>query len=133
MIVSTDKTKLDRKLIYTFLEKSYWAKGRSRDDIDISIENSVSFGLYDKGKQIGFARVLTDYSVFAYIMDVFIIESQQGRGYGKFLMDHIMNFPSFSRVNTWALGTSTAHDLYRKYGFELISNPENMMRKILNS
>ena len=132
MIVSTDNSKLDKELIYTFLQKSYWAKSRSKEDIDASIANSVSFGLYDNGQQIGFARVLTDYSVFAYVMDVFVVESQQGRGYGKFLMDHVMNYPSFSKIKTWALGTSTAHGLYRRYGFEVIPNPENMMRKIVN-
>ena len=126
--ISTDKERLDKEIIYSFLASAYWSKGRSKHEIDISIDNSLVFGVYKGDEQIGFARLVSDYAVFAYLMDVFIIESERGHGYGKELMEFILAYPPLKLVKIWSLGTSTAHDLYRKYGFEVIDNPENLMR-----
>ncbi|MDX8340824.1 GNAT family N-acetyltransferase [Draconibacterium sp. IB214405] len=126
--VSTDKTKLDIKLIHDYLSKeSYWAVGRNIEVVQRSIENSLCFGLYIDNKQIGFARVVTDYAVFAWIMDVFILKDYQGNGYGKKLMHAIMTHEKLQNLQRWGLGTDDAHGLYEQFGFKPLEKPQNMM------
>src|SRR5262245_48872408 len=91
--VSTDKARLDIDVIHHFLNTSYWAAGRSRETIQRSIENSLPFGVYQRQQQVGFARVITDYATFAWIADVFILDSVRGRGLGKWLMEIIIGHP----------------------------------------
>ncbi|WP_447635821.1 GNAT family N-acetyltransferase [Flavobacterium microcysteis] len=129
--ISTDKDKLDISFIHKFLTNTYWAKGRTLEEVKTTIENSFCFGIYTNGKQIGFARVVTDYVVFAYIMDVFIVEEQQGKGYSSLLMDKLLNEPAFKKVKTWRLATADAHFLYEKFGFGALANPEKQMEKII--
>ena len=123
--ISTDKDKLDVKLILDFLNNdSYWAKGRSIETIQKSIENSLCFGIYKDSQQIGFARVVTDYSVFAWILDVFILKEFREQGLGVKLMESIMNHEELQNLQRWGLATDDAHGLYEKFGFELIKRPE---------
>lgn len=129
--ISTDKDKLDVSFIHKFITNTYWAKGRTMEEVKTTIENSYCFGIYSNGKQIGFARVVTDYVVFAYIMDVFIVEEQQGKGYSSLLMDKLLSEPAFSKVKTWRLATTDAHFLYEKFGFGALANPEKQMEKII--
>ena len=84
------------------------AKGRSKDKVITSIENSLCFGVYLDDKQIGFARVLTDYVVFAYIMDVFIVDEHRGKGYARDLMNTMLNQSELQEVKRWFLGTVDA-------------------------
>jgi len=94
LIISTDKARLDIPLIHEFLsERSYWAKGRSLDVVRLSIENSLCFGVYSGDQQVGFARVVTDYATFSWLCDFFILETQRGRGLGKWLVATIVEFP----------------------------------------
>jgi GNAT superfamily N-acetyltransferase len=127
--ISTDKSKLDVEIIFDYLSnRSYWAKGRSIETIEKSIENSLCFGVYDNtNNQVGFARVVSDRAVFAWLMDVFILPSFQGKGLGKLLMASIMSCKDLQEVKKWGLGTKDAHGLYRKFGFTTVSKPENMM------
>ena len=128
---STDKSKLDIGLIAEYLSKrSYWAKGRSREKIERSISNTLCFGVYDAShRQVGFARVLTDFAVFAWIMDVFILEEHRGRGLGKLLMKAIMAHPALQDLERWGLGTKDAHGLYAQFGFRPLKTPETKMEK----
>lgn len=130
--VSTDKTKLDIDLIVDFLNnESYWAKNRNKAIIEKSIMNSVCFGVFDQeNRQVGFARVITDFAVFAWILDVFIIQEYQGKGLGKLLMQEIMSHHDLIGISKWGLGTKDAHGLYQKFGFESLSKPKDMMEKI---
>lgn len=126
--ISTDKSRLDIELIHNYLSnESYWAKGRSIEKVKLSIENSICFGVYLDEAQIGFARVVTDYAVFAWILDVFILKDFQGRGYGKKLMNTIMNQNNLQNLLRWGLGTDDAHGLYEQYGFKPLKKPQNMM------
>ncbi len=133
--ISTDKSRLDLLAIHDYLSnKSYWAKGRSLETIKISIENSIAFGMYDKdGKQIGFARVATDMALFAYLMDVYILDEYQGNGLGKQLMSYIINYPSLQGLRRIMLATKDAHGLYEKYGFNVAAQPETLMELINNA
>ena len=128
--ISTDKSKLDVAAIHDFLcHQSYWAKGRSLDRVKKSIEHSICYGLYDdENNMIGFARVITDYVVFAYLMDLFVFPEYRGKGLGKILVKHIMAEPEFE-VRLWFLGTADAHGLYEKFGFSGLDNPDRFMFK----
>jgi GNAT superfamily N-acetyltransferase len=126
--ISTDKEKLDIDSIHRFLsEDSYWAKGRSLETIKLSIENSLCFGVYVGDKQVGFARVITDYAIFAWVLDVFILDEYRGKGYGKMLMGAIVGHDKLQNLKRWGLGTDDAHGLYKQFGFTPLSKPGNMM------
>jgi len=128
--ISNDKSLLDLEMIHDFLtNRSYWAKGRSMETVKRSVENSLCFGVYENDKQVGFARVVTDYSVFAWLMDVFILEEHRGRGYSKQLMSAIISHPDLQNLMRWGLGTEDAHGLYKQFGFTALSKPNNMMER----
>ncbi len=125
--ISTDKSRLDIDIIYGFLSESYWAKGRPLKVIEKSIENSLCFGVYLNSRQIGFARVVTDYATFAWLADVFIIENHRGNGYSKKLLEAILLHPEMKNLKRWLLATKDAHTLYNKFGFRQLKNPERFM------
>jgi GNAT superfamily N-acetyltransferase len=129
--VSTDKTKLDVPFIQNFLKDIYWAAGRTIEEVQTTIDASVCFGIYLDDKQIGFARVITDYVVFGYVMDVFITEEHRGKGYSSILIETMMNEPILKNIQIWRLATSDAHFLYQKFGFKALEYPEKMMEKKL--
>jgi GNAT superfamily N-acetyltransferase len=129
--ISTDKTKLNVPFIQDFLKDIYWAAGRTIDEVQTTIDSSVCFGIYLNDVQIGFARVITDYVVFAYLMDVFIAEEHRGNGYASILIDAMMKEPVLQVVKIWRLATSDAHFLYEKFGFKTLAHPEKMMEKVL--
>lgn len=109
----------------------YWAAPRTLEEVAICIENSFCFGIYLDDKQIGFARVITDYVVFAYLMDVFIDEQHRGNGYSSLLIAAMMKEPKLQSVKIWRLGTTDAHFLYQKFGFKALANPEKLMEKVV--
>ena len=128
--VSSDKSLLDVAFIQNFLKDIYWAAGRTMEEVQTTIDASVCFGIYDDGQQIGFGRVITDYVVFAYLMDVFITPSQRGKGYSSKLIRAMMEEPLLQQVKIWRLATSDAHFLYKKFGFTPLEHPTKMMEKL---
>ena len=128
--ISTDKSKLNVPFIQNFLKDVYWAAGRAIEEVQITIDTSFCFGIYLDNKQIGFCRVITDYVVFAYVMDVFIDSTHRGKGYSSILIKAMMNEPQLQQVKIWRLATSDAHFLYEKFGFKALAHPEKMMEKI---
>lgn len=126
--VSTDKSRLQIEVIHGFLSgESYWARERTLDQTRTAIEHSVCFGLYKGDRQIGFARVVTDLSTFAYLGDVFVLPEHQGRGLGKFLMEAVLGHPDLQGFRRWILATRDAHGLYGQYGFSGLKHPERWM------
>ncbi len=115
--ISTDRRRLDLDVIHGFLTRSYWAAGRSRERVAQAIEHSLPFGLYHRDMQVGFARVVTDYVVIAFLADVFVLEGHRGRGLGRWLVETVTGLPELRSVRRWLLGTRDAHALYRKVGF----------------
>ena len=127
--ISTDKSKLQPQVIHDYLcNQSYWAKGIPMETVLKSIENSITFGVYDQKKQIGFARVTSDKSTFAYLADVFILETYRGQGLSKWLMENILNHPDLQGLRRWVLATKDAHGLYAQYGFTTLDTPQNFMQ-----
>jgi len=127
--ISTNKADLDIPLIHKFLSQSYWAKGRTLEQVKGSIENAYCFGVYEGNKQIGFARVITDFFTFAYLADVFIVPDYQRNNLGLWLVEVILSDPILSNVSNWWLITKDAQTLYKKFGFEVFHYPERVMLK----
>ena len=128
--ISTDKSRLDLGVIHGFLTNSYWSLGIPRETVQKAIENSLCFGAYDsEGKQIGFARVVTDKASFAYLADVFVLPEFRGQGISRLLMEAYDNHPDLQGLRRHMLATSDAHGLYKKYGFEPVPNPEILMQR----
>jgi ribosomal protein S18 acetylase RimI-like enzyme len=115
--LSDDKSRLDRAAICQWLQATYWAASRSRELIEKSIEESLCFGMFCAGAQVGFARAVTDHSTFAYICDVIIAPEHRGRGLGKWMMERVINHPTLQSC-TLCLRTRDAHTLYERFGFE---------------
>jgi GNAT superfamily N-acetyltransferase len=128
--ISTDSARLDLDVIHEFLTNCYWAKGIPRDVVARSIEHSLCFGVYDgSGAQVGFARVISDFATFAYIGDVFILDSHRGRGLGKWLMECMVRHPALQGLRRWMLATRDAHGLYSHFGFTPLESSERFMER----
>jgi len=130
IVITTDRSRLDLDVIHGFLTASYWAKGVPRETVARSIEHSLCFGAFEDGRQVGFARVISDRATFAYICDVFALESARGHGVGKSLMAAIMSHPELQGLRRWTLFTRDAHGLYRQFGFGAPANPERLMEVV---
>ena len=125
--VSTDRSRLDIGYIHDYLAGSYWAKGIPRQVVERSIEGSLCFGLFLGKRQIGFARVISDFATFAYLADVFVDERERGRGYARLLMDAVIAHLGLQGLRRFALATRDAHGLYAKYGFTALAAPGSWM------
>jgi N-acetylglutamate synthase-like GNAT family acetyltransferase len=127
--ISTDNNLLDIDLIHNYLDKdSYWANGIPFEKVERSIKNSLCFGVYFEGKQIGFARIVTDKATFGYLADVFILPEFRKQGLSKWLVQTIMHHPDLQGLRRWSLATVDAHGLYAQFGFTEITNPERWMQ-----
>jgi len=127
LIISTDPSRLDLDAILEMLSRAYWADKRPVDATKRAIQHSLVFGMYDGDRQVGMARVVTDYTIFAYLCDVFIHEDYRGQGRGKWLLETILGHPELKNMRRWMLVTSDAHGLYRQFGFNLMDHPERWM------
>lgn len=126
-LISTNRARLDVDVIHDFLTNCYWCKGIPRETVARSIEHSLCFGIYDESDQVGFARVISDFATYAYIGDVFVLESHRGRGLSKWLMECILQHPQLQGLRRWSLVTSDAHGLYSQFGFIPLQAPERWM------
>jgi GNAT superfamily N-acetyltransferase len=128
--ISTDKSRLDMSAVHDFLSRAYWAKSRPREYTEKAFANSLVFGIYEGERQIGMARVITDYCIVAYLADVFIHEDFRGHGLGKWLMQSMLDHPDLVHIRRWLLATDDAHGLYRQFGFESLTNVEKWMQRL---
>jgi GNAT superfamily N-acetyltransferase len=128
-IISTDPARLDVAVIHQYLaEESYWAQNIPRELVALAIAGSLNFGLYASGgKQIGFARVITDYATFAYLCDVFVLPDYRGQGLSKWLMTCVMAHPDLQNLRRFMLMTRDAHSLYTRFGFTAVKEPANCL------
>jgi GNAT superfamily N-acetyltransferase len=126
--VSTDPARLDIQGAAAFLGTTYWAQGRTESVIRRSIEGSIAFGVYDGERQVGFARAVTDRATFAWVCDVFIQDSHQGRGLGIWLMRCVLAHPELKDLRRWLLASTSARGLYARLGFTPLPAPERFMQ-----
>lgn len=129
IVISDEQDLLQVEKVHAYLSKeSYWAKDIPFEIVKQSIENSLCWGVYHKGEQIGFARMISDYSTFAYLADVYILEEHRGSGLSKLLMHEIMAHPKLQGIRRMMLATRDAHGLYAQFGFAAPENPNSLMQ-----
>ena len=129
-VISTDPRRLDLDVVHRFLVRSYWAEEIPRDVMERSIASSLPFGLYERSDQVGFARVLTDWAVFAMLMDVFVLERCRGVGLGKWLVEVATSLPELGGLRRFMLATADAHEMYRRFGFSEPARPDQLMERV---
>lgn len=126
-LISTDPSRLDAHAIHAYLHRSYWAAGIPVEVVERAIRGSLCFGLYENDRQIGFARVVTDRATFAYLADVYVLESYRGRGLSKWMMRVIMAHPDLQGLRRFSLVTKDAHGLYAQFGFTPLAHADRYM------
>lgn len=127
--VTCDPARLDHAMIAQFLATSYWAKGIPATTVTKSLEHSLCFALLDGDRQVGLARVISDYATIAYLADVFVLPEYRGRGLAKWLVACVVDHPDLQGLRRWMLGTRDAHGLYEKFGFTPLKKPETFMER----
>ena len=125
--ISTDPSRLQLAAVHAYLTRSYWSPGVPRDVVARAIANSLCFGVYLGDEQVGFARVVTDRSTFAYLADVYVLEGHRGQGLSKRLVATIQSHPELQGLRRWLLATADAHGLYARFGFKPLVAPERLM------
>lgn len=128
--ISTDKDLLDIEMIHNFLTESYWSKNIPKTVVTKAINNSLCFGIYTKkNKQVGFARLITDFATFSYLADVFVLPNYRNKGLSKMLLTFIDNYSELQNLRRMMLATKDAHELYKQFGYTSLNSPEIMMEK----
>jgi ribosomal protein S18 acetylase RimI-like enzyme len=125
--VSTDAASIDVDAVHAYLTRSYWARGIPKEVVERSVRGSLCFALLHRGKQVGFARVVTDRATFAYLADVHVLEEHRGRGLARRLMEAVVAHPDLQGLRRFLLATRDAHGLYAKLGFVPLAHPEYFM------
>jgi GNAT superfamily N-acetyltransferase len=131
-VICTDRRRIQIEVVHGFLSGSYWAKNIPRAVVERSIEGSLCFGIYEPGpreRQVGFARVITDFATFAYLADVFVVETARGKGLARWLMEVIDGHPRLQGLRRWMLVTRDAHGLYRRFGYVPVASPADTMER----
>jgi len=126
-LVSTDRQKLDVAAIHAFLSQSYWADQIPQATVERALQHSLCFGLFDGNAQVGLARIISDYTTFAYLCDVYVLPSHQGHGLGTWLMECVIAHPKLQGLRRFNLATRDAHKLYAKFGFKPLAYPDAHM------
>lgn len=125
--VTTNSKALQLEMIHGFLTQSYWAQGISKSVVEQALKHSLNFGLFAGNEQIGFARMITDYTTFGYLADVFVLEAHRGKGLAKWLLSCIKSHPELQSLRRWSLVTADGHGLYEKFGFHPLAYPDRFM------
>jgi len=125
--ITTEPQKLDLDATHAYLSRSFWAEGIPKDTVATAMANSLCFGLFDGDDQVGFARVVTDRATFAYLCDVYVLESHRRRGLGKWLIQTVVAHPDLQGLRRFQLVTRDAHGLYSRHGFDAPANPDRHM------
>lgn len=126
--ISTDHAAVDLDAVHEFIARSYWAEGIPRDLLARAIAGSIPFSLFDGQSQVGFARVVTDRATFAYLADVYVLETYRGQGLGRWLIETVMAHPELQGLRNFMLATRDAHFLYERVGFTPLRDPERVMQ-----
>lgn len=129
-IFTTDASRFDIAAIHAFLSRSYWSPGIPLEIVERTIQNSLCFGVLRGDEQVGFARVITDKTTFAYLADVYILEPHRGKGLSKRLLEMVLSHAELQSLRRFMLVTQDAHSLYSRFGFQELAHPERMMERV---
>jgi GNAT superfamily N-acetyltransferase len=125
--ISADAARLDVNAIHAFLTATYWSPGIPLETVWRAIQNSVCIGVYLDGRQVGFARVITDKATFGYLADVYVLEEHRGHGLSGRMLDGLLRLPELLGLRRVMLATRDAHSLYEKFGFKALAAPSRFM------
>jgi len=128
-LLSTDRERVQVDAVHAYLTRSYWSAGIPVEVVERGVRNSLCFGIYHDGAQVGFARIISDLATFAYLADVYVLEEHRGQGLSVWLMDFIIRHPDLQGLRRWMLATQDAHGLYRKFGWTDLASPERWMQR----
>ena len=141
-LISDDRARVDLDVVHGFLASSYWATGISRELVERSVDHALPFSLWfepaasaasdftpPRARQVGFARVISDYATFAYLGDVFVLEEFRGRGLSKWMMRVVVEHPRLQGLRRWSLLTRDAHRLYEDVGFRPLAQSDRWMER----
>lgn len=128
-LMSTDPAKLDPVAVHAFLTNVYWCQGISLELIEKALANSLCFGIYHQGQQVGLSRVVTDYATYAYLCDVYVLEAHRGKGLGHWMVECVMTHPELQNLRRFTLATRDAHGIYAAFGFTPPKAPERQMER----
>jgi len=128
-LMSTDPAKLDAEAVHAFLTTAYWCQGISLGLLKKALANSLCFGIYHKGRQVGLSRVVTDYATYAYLCDVYVLEEHRGKGLGHWMVECVMTHPELQNLRRFTLATRDAHGIYAAFGFTSPKAPERQMER----
>ncbi len=127
--ITTDATRLDLSAIHAYLSESYWAKRIPLETLRRAIEHSVCVGAMRDGRQVGFARVVTDHATFAYLADVYVLEAHRGNGVARAMLTALLALPELQGLRRLLLITRDAHGLYETLGFTDLAQPARFMER----
>lgn len=135
-LASDDRSLLDMAVVHGYLTRSYWSPGISKELVERAAANSMAFGVYEvaagaPGAQVGFGRVISDASTYAYLSDIFVLETHRGAGLSKLLVRCMMTHPELQGLRRWMLMTRDAHGLYEQFGFAAMPHPERAMEIVV--
>jgi len=125
--ITTDPQRVDPVAAHAYLSRSYWAEGVPFAVVERAISNSLCFALLHGGRQVGFARVVTDRATFAYLSDVYVLEEHRGQGLSKWMLEVVQGHEDLQGLRRFLLATKDAHGLYAQVGFKPLANPSRMM------
>lgn len=125
--LSDDAARLDLDAVHAYLARSYWSPGVPREVVARAAAGSLAVGLYDGEAQVGYTRAVTDRATFAYLCDVYVLESHQGRGLGTWMTECVLAHPELQGLRRWLLTTQDAHGVYQRVGFVRAPFPERFM------
>ena len=128
--MTTDVAAMDLDAIHAYLTRSYWSEGISKELVSRAMTGSLCFGLLEGGRQVGFARVVTDRATYAYLCDVYVLDSHRKRGIGHWMLEAIDIHPDLQNLRRWGLVTKDAHSLYTAHGYAPLANPEHYLERV---
>jgi GNAT superfamily N-acetyltransferase len=129
-VISTDPKLLDAGTIFGFLTHAQWWTELTHESLDRALSNSICFSLLESGRQIGFARAITDSVTYAYLCDVYIVERRRGRGLGSWLINCVLEHPDLTHLKRVALITHDAQTFYLGLGFRFTSHANCYMERL---
>ncbi len=127
-ILIDDQARIDAVAAHAFLTRSYWSPGIRLEKVKTAVENSFSVAVLHQGEQIAMARVVSDFAVFAYLADVYVLEDHRSKGLAHAMVLHLQAHPKLQGLRRWILFTRDAHDVYARSGWEPLDNPDRAMK-----
>lgn len=126
--IDDDRERIDFTRVHAWLSNTYWSRDIPRENVERAAQHSaLTVGAYDKTGQVGFLRVVSDATTFAWVCDVFVEETHRGQGLARAMVQFALNHPDYQGLRRWMLATQDAHGVYAACGFRAIENPDRLM------